>query len=173
MTIVPLNRVQSIIFKNDVSFVAVLLCTTSYNKAIKWGRYHIVGFGIHLSLPSIQYYREYLQYIHTLLQFTGMYFAAIVLYFTTYLCFNLSTQSNIILHSLLYNFINNKYLIFYFIYTEWPEKMYTLFTHQYLWNKLWQCLDADGGHFEHLHWIQNSRTSLISMLLLYKYSSYD
>jgi hypothetical protein len=106
--------------------------------------------------------------------------------------------------------------------------MYTLFTHQYLWNKsvpgsntswLWgslkddvyrrkpatlddlreniamscaaitldtlqnvvhaavrrlrQCLDADGGHFEHLHWIQNSRTSLISILLLYKYSSYD
>jgi hypothetical protein len=29
-------------------------------------------------------------------------------------------------------------------------KMYTLFTHQYLWNNLWQCLDADGGHFEHL-----------------------
>jgi hypothetical protein len=51
--------------------------------------------------------------------------------------------------------------------------MYTLFTHQYLWNKLWQCLDADGGHFEHLHWIQNSRTSLISIFLLYKYSSYD
>jgi hypothetical protein len=103
--------------------------------------------------------------------------------------------------------------------------MYTLFTHQYLWNKfkwnfylwgslkdnvyrrkpatlddlwesiampyaaitldtlqnvvhaavrrLWQCLDADGGHFEHLHWIQNSRISLISILLLYKYSSYD
>jgi len=103
--------------------------------------------------------------------------------------------------------------------------MYTLFTHQYLWNKfkwnfyVWeslkddvyrrkpatlddlreniamscaaitldtlqnvvhaavrrlrQCLDADGGHFEHLHWIQNSRTSLISILLLYKYSSYD
>jgi len=21
------------------------------------------------------------------------------------------------------------------IYTEWPKKMYTLFTHQYLWNK--------------------------------------
>jgi len=39
--------------------------------------------------------------------------------------------------------------------------------------QLWQCLDADGGHFEHLHWIQNSRTSLISILLLYKYSSYD
>jgi hypothetical protein len=39
--------------------------------------------------------------------------------------------------------------------------------------RLWQCLDADGGHFEHLHWIQNSRTSLISILLLYKYSSYD
>ena len=57
--------------------------------------------------------------------------------------------------------------------TEWPKKMYTLFTHQYLWNKLWQCLDADGGHFEHLHWIQNSRTSLISILFLYKYSSYD
>jgi len=36
-----------------------------------------------------------------------------------------------------------------------------------------QCLDADVGHFEHLHWIQNSRTSLISILLLYKYSSYD
>jgi len=53
------------------------------------------------------------------------------------------------------------------------QKMYTLFTHQYLWNKLWQCLDADGGHFEHLHWIQYSRTSLISILLLYKYSSYD
>ena len=51
--------------------------------------------------------------------------------------------------------------------------MYTLFTNQYLWNKLWQCLDADGGHFEHLHWIQNSRTSLISILFLYKYSSYD
>jgi len=51
--------------------------------------------------------------------------------------------------------------------------MYTLFTHQYLWNKLWQCLDADGGNFEHLHWTQNSRTSLISILLLYKYSSYD
>jgi hypothetical protein len=110
-------------------------------------------------------------------------------------------------------------------YTEWPKKMYTLFTHQYLWNKfkwnfyLWrslkddvyrrkpatlddlreniamscaaitldtlqnvvhasvrrlrQCLDADGGHFEHLHWIQNSRTSLISILFLYKYSGYD
>jgi len=109
--------------------------------------------------------------------------------------------------------------------TEWPKKMYTLFTHQYLWNKfkwnfyLWgslkvdvyrrkpatlddlresiamscaaitldtlqnvvhaavrrirHCLDADGGHFEHLHWIQNSRTFLISILLLYKYSSYD
>jgi len=54
-----------------------------------------------------------------------------------------------------------------------PKKMYTLFTHQYLWNKLWQCLDADGGHFENLHWTQNSRTSLISILLLYKYSSYD
>ena len=38
--------------------------------------------------------------------------------------------------------------------------------------RLRQCLDADGGHFEHLHWIQNSRTSLISILLLYKYSSY-
>jgi len=38
---------------------------------------------------------------------------------------------------------------------------------------LWQCLDADGGHFRHLHWIQNSRTSLIWILLLYKYSSYD
>ena len=23
----------------------------------------------------------------------------------------------------------------YKIYTEWPKKMYTLFTHQYLWNK--------------------------------------
>ena len=22
-----------------------------------------------------------------------------------------------------------------YIYTEWPKKMYTLFTHQYLWNK--------------------------------------
>jgi hypothetical protein len=22
-------------------------------------------------------------------------------------------------------------------YTEWPQKIYTLFTHQYLWNKLW------------------------------------
>jgi len=106
-----------------------------------------------------------------------------------------------------------------------PKKIYTLFTHQYLWNKfkwnfyLWgslkddvyrrkpatlddpresiamscaaitldtlqnvvhaavrrlrQCLDADGGHFEHLHWIQNSRTSLIAIFLLYKYSSYD
>ena len=21
------------------------------------------------------------------------------------------------------------------LYTEWPKKMYTLFTHQYLWNK--------------------------------------
>jgi hypothetical protein len=21
------------------------------------------------------------------------------------------------------------------VYTEWPQKMYTLFTHQYLWNK--------------------------------------
>ena len=21
------------------------------------------------------------------------------------------------------------------VYTEWPKKMYTLFTHQYLWNK--------------------------------------
>jgi len=31
-----------------------------------------------------------------------------------------------------------------------------------------ECLDADGGHFEHLHWIQNSRTSLTSILLLYK-----
>jgi hypothetical protein len=60
-----------------------------------------------------------------------------------------------------------------FQYTEWPKKMYTHFIYQYLWNKLWQCLDADGGHFEHLHWIQNSRTSLISILLLYKYSSYD
>ena len=59
------------------------------------------------------------------------------------------------------------------IHTEWPKKMYALFTDQYLWNKLWQCLDADGGHFEHLHWIQNSRTSLISILLLYKYSCYD
>ena len=39
--------------------------------------------------------------------------------------------------------------------------------------RLRQCLDADGGHFEHLHWIQNWRTSLISILLLYKYSSYD
>ena len=36
-----------------------------------------------------------------------------------------------------------------------------------------QCLDADGGHFENLRWIQNSRTSLISILLLNKYSSYD
>ena len=36
-----------------------------------------------------------------------------------------------------------------------------------------QCLDADGCHFEHLHWFQNSRTSLISILLLYKYSSYN
>jgi hypothetical protein len=62
---------------------------------------------------------------------------------------------------------------FIYISTEWPKKMYTLFTHQYLWSKLWQCLDADGGHFEHLHWIQNSRTSLISIFLLYKYSSYD
>jgi hypothetical protein len=53
------------------------------------------------------------------------------------------------------------------------QKMYTLFTHQYVWNKLWQCLDANGGHFEQLQWIQNSRTSLISILLLYKYSSYD
>jgi hypothetical protein len=52
------------------------------------------------------------------------------------------------------------------------QKIYTLFTHQYLWNKLWQCLDADGGHFKHLHWIQNSRTSLISNFLLYKYSTY-
>jgi hypothetical protein len=51
--------------------------------------------------------------------------------------------------------------------------MYTFFTNQYLWNKLWQCLDDDGGHLQHLHWIQNSRTSLISILLLYKYSSYD
>jgi hypothetical protein len=111
-------------------------------------------------------------------------------------------------------------------YTECPKKLYTLFTHQYLWNKFrWEgenviicffnrwhrrytsytgwsteniamscaaitldtlqnvvqaavsrlrlCLDADGGHFEHLHWIQNSRTSLISILLLYTYSSYD
>jgi len=39
--------------------------------------------------------------------------------------------------------------------------------------RLRQCLDADGGPFEHLNWIQNSRTSLISILLLYKYSSYD
>jgi hypothetical protein len=39
--------------------------------------------------------------------------------------------------------------------------------------RLRQCLDADGGHFEHLHWIQNSRTSLISILLLFIYSSYD
>jgi hypothetical protein len=110
------------------------------------------------------------------------------------------------------------------------QKMYTPFTHQYLWNKsvpgsntswllpmgvpkgwclsaetsyagwsreniamlcvaitldtlqnivctavqwLGQCLDADGGHLEHLLWIQNSRTSLISILILYKYSSYD
>jgi hypothetical protein len=37
--------------------------------------------------------------------------------------------------------------------------------------RLRQCLDADGGHFE--HWIQNSRTSLILILLLCKYSSYD
>ena len=37
--------------------------------------------------------------------------------------------------------------------------------------RLRRCLDADGGHFEHLHWIQNSRTSLISILILYKYSS--
>jgi len=34
-------------------------------------------------------------------------------------------------------------------------------------------MHADGGHFEHLHWIQNSRTSLISILLLHKKSSYD
>jgi len=55
-------------------------------------------------------------------------------------------------------------------YTEWPKKnVYTLAAVR----RLWQCLDADGGHFEHLHWIQNSRTSLISILLLYKYSSYD
>jgi hypothetical protein len=117
-----------------------------------------------------------------------------------------------------------------YIYTEWPKNIYTLFTHQYLWNKsvpgsntsrllptgslkddvyrrkpatlddlreniamscaaitldtlqnivhaavrrLRQCLDADGGHFEHLYWIQNSRTSLISILLFNKYSSYD
>jgi hypothetical protein len=110
------------------------------------------------------------------------------------------------------------------------QKMYKLFTHQYLWNKsvpgsnisrllpmavpkglclseetsytgwsteniamsyaaitldtlqnvvhaavrrLPQCLDADGGQFEHLHWIKYSRTSIISILLLYKYSSYD
>ena len=72
-----------------------------------------------------------------------------------------------------WNHVFKIYLIYIYIYTEWPKKMYTLFTHQYLWNKLWQCLDADGGHFEHLHWIQNSRTSLISILLLYKYSSYD
>ena len=39
--------------------------------------------------------------------------------------------------------------------------------------RLRQCLDADGGHFEHLHWIQNLRTSHISILILYKYSSYD
>ena len=44
--------------------------------------------------------------------------------------------------------------------------------HAAVW-RLQQCLDADGGHFEHLHWIQNSRTYLISILLLYKYSSYD
>ena len=54
--------------------------------------------------------------------------------------------------------------------TEWPKKnVYTLAAVRWLR----QCLDADGGHFEHLHWIQNSRTSLISILLLYKYSSYD
>ena len=34
-------------------------------------------------------------------------------------------------------------------------------------------LNEISGHFEHLHWIQNSRTSLISILLLYRYSSYD
>jgi hypothetical protein len=52
------------------------------------------------------------------------------------------------------------------------KNVYTLYS-SYFWNKLWQCLVADGGHFEHLHWIQNSRTCLISILLLYKYSSYD
>jgi hypothetical protein len=43
------------------------------------------------------------------------------------------------------------YVCMYVFIYRWPKKMYTLFTHQYLWNKLWQCLDADGGHFEHLH----------------------
>jgi len=50
-----------------------------------------------------------------------------------------------------------------------PKNVYTLAAVR----RLRQCLDADGGHFEHLHWIQNSRTSLISILFLYKYSSYD
>ena len=50
-----------------------------------------------------------------------------------------------------------------------PKNVYTLAAVR----RLRQCLDADGGHFEHLHWIKNSRTSLISILLLYKYSSYD
>ena len=39
--------------------------------------------------------------------------------------------------------------------------------------RLHQCLDTNGGHFGHLHWIQNSRISLIAILPLYKYSSYD
>ena len=75
--------------------------------------------------------------------------------------------------------------------TGWPKKMYTHLQQFGGFDSVWmpmvatstvfgcrwwplrQCLDADGGHFEHLHWIQNSRTSLISFLLLYKYSSYD
>ena len=39
--------------------------------------------------------------------------------------------------------------------------------------RLRQRFDADGAHFEHPNSIQNSRTSLISILLLYKYSGYD
>ena len=125
----------------------------------------------------------------------------------------------------VFNIISGNIYIYIYMYVyRVAQKMYTLFTHQYLWNKfkwnfyLWgslkddvyrrkpatlddmgesiamscaaitldtlqnavhaavrrlpQCLDADGGHFEHRHWIQNSRTSLISILHLYKYSGY-
>ena len=54
------------------------------------------------------------------------------------------------------------------IYRVAPKNVYTIAAVR----RLRQCLDADGGHFEHLHWIQNSRTSLIPILVLYKYSIY-
>jgi len=35
---------------------------------------------------------------------------------------------------MLSSFLKFNFIIL--LYTEWPKKMYTLFTHQYLWNKL-------------------------------------